>query len=56
MTEEEMRQHALRLAESHMASFNYSDIYEDEYLEDATEDDWQSIFDIIIDEAKVSID
>lgn len=56
MTEEEKRQHALRLAKNHMEGFNYSDIYEDDDLQDATEDDWQDIWDIITDEAKVTID
>jgi hypothetical protein len=43
MTQGEIEQHAERIADVHLETIEYSDIYEDEELEDASEEDWQAI-------------
>lgn len=43
LTKEEITQHALRIAQEHLESIEYCNVYEDEELEDATEDDWQAV-------------
>lgn len=39
MTNEEMWEHAMRIGTDRVQHTNYSDVYEDEDLEDATEDE-----------------
>lgn len=43
LTNEEITEHALRIAQEHLESIEYSNVYEDEELEDATEDDWKAV-------------
>ena len=56
MTEHEKREHALRIAAITLVDLEYSDVYEDEELEDATEPDWSDIHDIIVSQVRVSIE
>ena len=56
MTEDEKREHALRIASITLVDLEYSDVYEDEELEDATEPDWSDIHDIIVSQVRVSIE
>ena len=56
MTEHEKREHALRIAAITLVDLEYSDVYEDEELEDATEADWSDIHDIIVSQVRVSIE
>lgn len=52
LTDEEITEHALRIAQEHLEAIEYSNVYEDEELEDATEDDWQAvrnrIYDLVV--------
>lgn len=43
LTDEEITEHALRIAQEHLEAIEYSNVYEDEELEDATEDDWIAV-------------
>ena len=43
MTQEEIEKNAERIADAHLETIEYSDIYEDEELEDASEEDWRAI-------------
>lgn len=43
LTDEEITEHALRIAQIHLDDMEYSNVYEDEDLEDATEDDWKAV-------------
>jgi hypothetical protein len=43
MTQEEIEKHAERIADAYLETIEYSDIYEDEELEDASEEDWRAI-------------
>lgn len=43
LTDEEITEHALRIAQEHLEAIEYSNVYEDEELEDATEDDWKAV-------------
>lgn len=43
MTKEEIEYHAERIADEILQSVEYSDVYEDEELEEASEDDWRAI-------------
>lgn len=49
LTDGEITDHALRIAQEHLESIEYSCIYEDEELEDATEDDWKAVLNRIYD-------
>ena len=44
MDEDEVREHAERLIYVHNDSYEFSNVYEDEDLEDASEEDWRRIF------------
>lgn len=44
MTEEEKKQHALRIARDLLADAEFSYVYEDEELEDASEEDIADIY------------
>ena len=56
LTEEEITKHALRIAQSHLEDAEYSIVYEDEELEDATEDDWRAVHNKISNLAVVEYD
>lgn len=56
MTEEEKREHALRIAAEILSDVDFSYVYEDEELEDASEDDQRDIYRLIYREAKVFFD
>jgi len=43
LTPDEITEHALRIAQIHLDDMDYSNVYEDEELEDATEDDWKAV-------------
>jgi hypothetical protein len=43
MTQEEIEAHAERIADAHLQDAEYSIVYEDEELEDATEEDWRAV-------------
>lgn len=43
MTQDEIEQHAERIADTHLQDCEYSIVYEDEELEEASEDDWKAI-------------
>jgi hypothetical protein len=43
MTQDEIRGHAARLILEHNAEYEFCLVYEDEELEDATEDEWRAI-------------
>lgn len=43
MTQQEIEEHAERIADEYLQNIEYSDIYEDEELEEASEDDWRAI-------------
>lgn len=43
MNEVEIQKHALRIAAWHLSDIEYSNVYEDDELEDASEDDWYAI-------------
>lgn len=43
LTDEEITNHALRIAQIHIDDMEYSNVYEDEDLEDASEDDWKAV-------------
>lgn len=43
LTDEEITEHALRIAQVHLDDMEYCCVYEDEELEDATEDDWKAV-------------
>lgn len=43
MTQEEIEDHAERIADEILQNVEYSDVYEDEELEDASEDEWKAI-------------
>lgn len=43
LTQAEIEEHAERIADVHLETIEYSDVYEDEDLEDATEEEWQAI-------------
>ena len=45
MHENEIRNHAKRLIEVHNEEYEFCLVYEDEDLEDVTEDEWQAIHD-----------
>jgi hypothetical protein len=47
MTHEEKLAHATRIATMHLEDAEYGIVYEDEALEDATEEEWQEIHDMI---------
>ena len=55
MTEEEKREHALRIAAEMLDAADFSWVYEDEELEDVSDDDQGDIFDLIL-KAKVVFD
>ena len=46
--------HAERIIESLNQFYEFSDVYEDEELEEATEEDWRQIYDLMIG-AKVTV-
>lgn len=52
LTDEEITEHALRIAQIHLEDMEYSNVYEDEDLEDASEDDWKAvrnrIYDLVV--------
>lgn len=52
LTDEEITEHALRIAQIHLDDMEYSNVYEDEDLEDASEDDWKAvrnrIYDLVV--------
>lgn len=56
MTEEEKREHALRIAEEILADVDFSYVIEDEDLDDATERELREIHTIIYSEVRVSLD
>ena len=56
MTEEEKREHALRIASIELVDIEFCAVYEDEELEAATEADWSDIHDIIVSQVRVSIE
>ncbi len=43
MTQEQIEQIAERIAEEHLSDIEYSVVYEDEELEEASEEDWKAI-------------
>lgn len=43
MTQDEIEKHAERIADEYLETIEYSDIYEDEELEDASEEEWRAI-------------
>lgn len=43
LTDKEITNHALRIAQIHLDDMEYSNVYEDEDLEDASEDDWKAV-------------
>lgn len=43
MTQEEIEEHAERIADEILSNVEYSQVYEDEELEDATEEDWKAV-------------
>lgn len=43
LTEDEIQEHAERIADEILSNVEYSQVYEDEELEDATEEDWQAV-------------
>jgi hypothetical protein len=43
LTQEEIEEHAERIADAHLQDIEYSNVYEDEELENASEDDWRAI-------------
>lgn len=43
LTEEEITEHALRIAQEHLEAIEYSNVYEDEELEYAHEDDCRAV-------------
>lgn len=47
MTEAEKREHAERLIQTHNNSYDFCEVYEDEELEDADEQDQRDIFRIM---------
>ena len=47
MTEDEKREHALRIAEDIICNTDYSFVYEDEELEDASEEDLEDIYQML---------
>lgn len=55
MTEEEMRKHALLIAKNVLMDVDYSYVYEDETLEDATEEELKRIHDIVTREVTVAL-
>ena len=48
MTEDEKRDHALRIAEDIICNADYSFVYEDEELEDASEEDLGDIYQMLL--------
>lgn len=56
MTEDEKREHALRIASIELVDIEFCAVYEDEELEDATEADWRDIHNIIVSQVRVSIE
>ena len=54
MSIEERRQHAIRIAGDILANAEYGWVYEDEDLEQASEEDWLAIHRLILD-AKVLV-
>ena len=48
MTEDEKREHALRIAEDIIRNADYSFVYEDEELEDASEEDLGDIYQMLL--------
>lgn len=56
MTEDEKREHALRIASIILVDLEFSDVYEDEDLEGASEADWDDIHNIIVSQVRVSIE
>lgn len=53
MTEDEKKQHALRIAKGMLFDAEFSLVYEDEELEGASEDDMRDIHNMIYSEVKV---
>ena len=53
MTEDEKKQHALRIAREMLFNAKFSLVYEDEELEDASEDDMLDIYNMIYFEGRV---
>lgn len=53
MTEEEKREHALRIAREVLLDTDFSLVAEDEELEDASEDDMLDIYNMIYFEGRV---
>ena len=56
MTEEEKREHALRIAKEWLSELEFSYVYEDEALEDAGDYDLMDILSRIYSEVRVSLD
>ena len=48
MTEDEKREHALRIAEDIIRNADYSFVYEDEELEYASEEDLEGIYQMLL--------
>lgn len=48
MTEDERREHALRIAQIHLEQSEFCNVYEDEDLEDASREDQLAIHNLII--------
>ena len=55
MTEEEKREHALRIVTEILEDADFSYVYEDEELEDASDDDLRDIHWLIREEVRVSL-
>ena len=55
MTEEEKREHALRIVTEILEDADFSYVYEDEELEDASDDDLRYIHWLIREEVRVSL-
>lgn len=56
MDQTEIDRHAERIAEEALENLEFSYVYEDEELEDASEQDWQHIHDAITHRATVTIE
>ena len=47
LTDEELKEHARRIAKDHLQDFEFLSVVEDEDLEDASEEDLRAIHDLI---------
>lgn len=55
MTEQEKREHAVRLAQEWLKDFEFSNVYEDEQLEDAEESDQREIHDLVVKHVRATL-